>query len=172
MFQRGSWGRDGLGRCWRDLGLGARRLVRAAAARVCRPVHVLDIRHIGKEANRLDDVQAGLIGDLDNVLTEYHEPCDEQFRRLVLPVLDRSGRQLGRLVASARRTIDRIRGGQKPRPLLRDTLKALAVNIAGAELASTPHQQSQRDAARLRRHQSLAILAAWQGVSDQRCNWP
>jgi hypothetical protein len=127
-----------------------------------RPVHVLDLRHIGKEANRLDDVQAGLIGDLNDVLTEYHDPDGGLFHRLVLPVLDRySGRQLGQLVASDRRTIDRIRSGQKPRLGLRNALTALAVNIAEAELASTHHQQSRRDAAGLRRHQSLAILAAW-----------
>jgi hypothetical protein len=57
--------------------------------------------------------------------------------------------------------MDRIRGGQTPRPVLRDALTALAVNIAEAELAISPRQRSRRDAAVLPRDQSLAIVAAW-----------
>jgi hypothetical protein len=125
-------------------------------------VHILNIWHIGKEANKLDEVQAGLIGNLDDVLTEYHSPDEELFRRLVLP----RPRPLLRTTARTPHRdgpahLDRIRHGQKPRPVLREVLTALAFNIAGAELARTPHEPSQQEAAGLPRRESLAVLAAW-----------
>ncbi len=58
-------------------------------------------------------------------------------KRLVLPVLERySGRQLAALVGADRRTIDRIRQGQQPRPLLATDLKRIAVKLAEQELES------------------------------------
>jgi len=64
---------------------------------------------------------AGLVGQLGEVLNEYDDPNDSWLHRLVLPVLaGYSGRHLAKLLGTDRRTIDRIRGGQKPRPGLRD----------------------------------------------------
>lgn len=82
-----------------------------------RPVQLAGpVRHIGKEANRLDDVHAGLVSNLGEVLTEYEDPEAERLHAYVLPVLDRySGRELARLVDTDRRTIDRIRRGGPPR---------------------------------------------------------
>ena len=106
-------------------GQSCQRLTRGLLRR--RPVHVGDLRYIGKEANKLDDVQAGIIGQLGDVVTEYTDPNDDAFQRLVLPALDRySGRELARLVGTDRRTIDRVRGGAGPRPALRDALIRLA----------------------------------------------
>ncbi len=80
-----------------------------------RPVHVIGTPTlIGKEANRLDDVQHGLIAEVDEVLTTYVDPTAEHeiLHDLVLPVLDRySGRELAQLVGCDRRQIDRIRQG-------------------------------------------------------------
>ena len=36
-----------------------------------RPVHTAEVRRIGKEANKLDDVQAGLVASLGDVLNDY-----------------------------------------------------------------------------------------------------
>ncbi len=137
------------------------RLTRGVLHR--RPVHLAGpLRHIGKEANRLDDVQAGLVGDLGDVLTEYHDPYAGWFHQLVLPVLERySGRQLADLLRTDRRTIDRIRAGQHPRPDLAQPLVELAASVAQRDLNDAgllPAQQrpvSQPEAV-------LALLSAWQ----------
>ncbi len=91
---------------------------------------------IGKEANKLDEVQAGLHADLADVVVEYACPNTSVLQRLVLPVLDRySGRQLDALVGADRRTIDRIRHCKQPRPRLATDLMRLAVQLAKRDLA-------------------------------------
>ena len=55
------------------------RLTRGVLRR--RPVHVRDLRYIGKEANKLDDVQAGLVGAARRGPHRIHRPP----RRLVSP---------------------------------------------------------------------------------------
>jgi hypothetical protein len=63
------------------------------------PVHAASIAYIGKEANRLDDVESGLVADLDDVLTEYVDPRCDLFRTVVLRSLDRlSVRDVARLI--------------------------------------------------------------------------
>ncbi len=92
---------------------------------------------IGKEANRLEDVQNGLVADLDEVLTTYLDPAEEGevLADLVLPVLARyTGRKLARLVGCDRRQVDRVRHGQRPRRELLLRLMAHAAAIAAADL--------------------------------------
>ena len=83
-----------------------------------RPVHLLTPPTlIGKEANNLDDVTAGLVTTLDQVLTDYTNPHNDNFRELVWPVLARySGRHLAALVRADRRTIDRTAKAKNPAP--------------------------------------------------------
>jgi hypothetical protein len=82
---------------------------------------------IGKEANNIDEVQAGRYAQLDEIITEYHDPADDHFHREVMPLMTHlSGRELARLVGVDRRTIDRIRAGQMPRAKLRQALNELA----------------------------------------------
>jgi hypothetical protein len=77
----------------------------------------------GKEANNIDEVQAGRYAQLDEIITEYHDPADGHFQQNVMSRLDHlSGREFARLVGADRRTIDRIRSGHMPRPKLRQTL--------------------------------------------------
>lgn len=52
-----------------------------------RPVSAATITYIGKEANRLEDAHAGLIGDLDDVLNHYPDPARDPFDQLARPVL-------------------------------------------------------------------------------------
>jgi hypothetical protein len=123
-------------------GLLQRRAVYAAG-----PVQL-----IGKEANKLDEVQAGLHTQLQDIMTEYGETRSRDLRRLVLPVLDRySGRKLAELLRIDRRTIDRIRRGQRPRPDLAQAMSALAVTVARADLRLADSTQ----------RPPSSILAAW-----------
>ena len=85
------------------------------------------MRLIGKEANNIDEVQAGRYAQLDEIITEYNDPASDHFHQQVMPLLDHlSGRKLARLVGTDRRTIDRIRSGQMPRRALRKALERLA----------------------------------------------
>jgi hypothetical protein len=87
-------------------------------------------RLIGKEANNIDEAQAGRYAQLDEVITEYHEPTDDHFHREVMLLLvDLPGRELARLVGVDRRTIDRVRAGQMPRRPLREALERLAQQL-------------------------------------------
>lgn len=136
------------------------RLTRGVLQR--RLVHVLDIRYIGKEANRLDNVQTGLVGRLDEVLNEYRRSSTEWFRDYVLPVLTRySGRQLAALVGSDRRTIDRTRIGQQPRSVLKHALLQLAVAVAQDDLAACGLRSLVSQPQPIATEQALALLAAW-----------
>jgi hypothetical protein len=93
-----------------------------------RSVHLTGpVRLIGKEANNIDEVQAGRYAQLDEIITEYHDPTDDHFHQRVMPLLDHlSGRELARLIGANRRTINRIRKGQTPRRPLREALGRLA----------------------------------------------
>ncbi len=105
-----------------------------------RPVHVVGPPTlISKEANRLDDVQHGLIDGIDEVLTTYNNLAEDALLRdLALPVLARySGRDLAKMVGCDHRTIDRIRLGQRPRSDLRARLLDFAIAKAQADLAGS-----------------------------------
>ncbi len=52
-----------------------------------RPVKVAAIHYIGKESNKIEEATAGLITDLDDVLTEYPDPQRDPFDQLVRPLL-------------------------------------------------------------------------------------
>lgn len=52
-------------------------------------VHELERVHIGKESNRLEDVDAGDVHDLDEVLTTFDGPGTDTFTLWVLPTLRR-----------------------------------------------------------------------------------
>lgn len=134
---------------------------------VRRPVHLTNrVRLIGKETNRLDEVQAGLIGTLGDVLTKYDDPSDRAFHRLVMPVLDRySGRELAYLVGSDRRTIDRVRRGQLPRAILAARLGALAEKQARLDIERGPRPMALADNRDL-------LLTAWRWWQDSGAQPP
>jgi hypothetical protein len=109
----------------------ARRWVHLDVAVDCWTREVPCRRRIGKEANKLEDVQAGLVAQLGDVVNDYGTGGDGVFHRDVLPRLGHfSGRQLANLVGTDRRTIDRIRAGGPARTQLRHALIALAVPAA------------------------------------------
>ena len=101
-----------------------------------RPVAVSMVHHIGKEANQLEDVEAGLVGDLGEVLTEYVDPAHDLLRTLVLPVLrDLSNREVARHIDVTDKTIAGIRKGSRPRRTTIEKLWALAIEIAAGQPA-------------------------------------
>jgi hypothetical protein len=92
------------------------------------------IRHIGKEANRLEDVEAGLVGDIGEVLTEYVDPDEDLIQTLVLPLLDGlSNREVGRRIEVDPKTVAGIRRGARPRKGNAEKLWKLALEIAEAQ---------------------------------------
>jgi hypothetical protein len=106
-----------------------------------RPIHLAGLlRLIGKEANNIEEVQAGRYAQLDEIITEYQDPNDDQFHQTLMPALGHlSGRELARHVGTDRRTIDRIRAGQKPRIELQKAIIGLAEQI---QLKSASHQNN------------------------------
>lgn len=105
-------------------------------------------------------------------LNEYNDPDTDWFSQYVLPVLARySGRQLAHLLNVDRRTIDRIRRGQRPHTDLAQALTRLAADTATNDLTQAGHAPATRvrrgltPTTRVRRSDDLkdvaAILTAW-----------
>ena len=64
------------------------------------------VRQVGKESNRLEDVTAGQVHDLDEVLNEYSDPT---LYRLTVILRHRSIRDLARKAGVSRSTLQRAR---------------------------------------------------------------
>ena len=52
-----------------------------------RPVQVLWVDYIGKESNRLEDVEHGMVHDLDDVLESYVDPNADPWSTVIVPIL-------------------------------------------------------------------------------------
>lgn len=81
-----------------------------------RRIAIGSVTHIGKEANRLEDVEAGLIHDREEITTEYGD-SKRELRTVLLPALRAIGvREVARRTGLARSSIRRIlHRGQIPR---------------------------------------------------------
>ena len=134
-----------------------------------RAVHLAGTaRLIGKEANHLDDVQNGLITNLDDILNHYNNSEDDAFHRLVMPVLDRySGRALAAIVGTDRRTIDRVRQGRQPRAGLAAALGWIAADIAVRELQTATVPGAINPAVIHAEPLPIAPLTAWEKIRDK-----
>jgi hypothetical protein len=79
-------------------------------------------RYVGKESNRLEEVEAGIVGDEEDVQTTYHDRAHEiNVLRTVLQRLPKG--QMAKVAGiSTRRLQDIVHGRSTPRPR---TLKAL-----------------------------------------------
>jgi hypothetical protein len=125
----------------KSLGPGrhSRRGARGLLAR--RPVVAATVTYIGKESNRLEEVQAGLVHDLANVLVEYANPAAEGWTQLVVPVLRRM--PIAAIVDATglhRRSVERIRAGVRPRVETAGKLTEIAVEFARSQ--TTMHRCS------------------------------
>ena len=111
-----------------------------------RPVADLTLSSIGKESNRLEDVEAGLVHGSTEVLNSYDDPRRGPWERLVRPVLqDIPARWLVERTALSRRTIQRLRNGHsRPRSSHKRQLTLVAAAYARKVLASlgkeAPHE--------------------------------
>ena len=123
-----------------------------------RPVEVLQVVYVGKESNRLEEVQHGLIEDEDEVMNEYPDPSNDPFSRFVVPVLrtmalsplvEESGLNLS--------TIKRIRAGKQwPHAKNRQSLREIAATHARAALRDASERAPSNDIAAMNRY--LATL--------------
>jgi hypothetical protein len=98
-----------------------------------RPVNARLLIHVGKESNRLEEVQAGLTHDAEDVLTEYESASHGGWRTLVHPVLcDMPVALAARESGVSRRGIEKLRANLQQRPHAK-TMQA--VTLAAAEYA-------------------------------------
>jgi hypothetical protein len=117
-------------------GIAGHRATRGLLGR--RPVYTRSelIRCIGKEGNRLQDRQQDLVHDPAEVLTEYHDPCRDPWRTLVVPVLrEIPKRDLAQAAGIHSRTVVALRNGHaSPRPRHRAALLQVAATFARDQL--------------------------------------
>jgi len=88
-----------------------------------------EVLYLGKEANELEAVEAGLVHDPDEVTNVYRdETADDHWERVVLPAIKRvTARELAAAAGVSTRTIKRIRNGrQKPSRHNRERLASMA----------------------------------------------
>jgi hypothetical protein len=96
-------------------------------------VAVVGIRHIGKESNRLEDVEAGLLQDVDEIANSY----DDFYATVFLPSVVPRLRQLGIRETSRRTGISgdpvsaALSGKAKPRPRQLMRYRALVESLDG-----------------------------------------
>ena len=89
--------------------------------------------HIGKESNRLEDVEDGLVGDADEVYVEYRDPRRDW--EAALPALrllrdERGWRYLNLASGLSERAIrDALNLGRMPHSAARGRLIALAGDV-------------------------------------------
>ena len=101
-----------------------------------RHIDAFHIEQLGKEANRLEEVEAGLVHDQDEVYTVYRDQHRDPWKNLALPVLRAMPRpkllQAGILKESALREV--LAGRARPRADKRHRLTQLAVGFARNQL--------------------------------------
>lgn len=112
------------------VGLLARRAVRA-----------MGITYVGKESNRVEDVEQGLVHSWDDVLGRYHDE-DSEWKNVLLPRLRAMSRSMAvELLGLSERAVSALRGGYN-RPS-RSTLSRLRQYIRTAKAPSLKSRASQ-----------------------------
>jgi hypothetical protein len=93
-------------------------------------LRVTGVRHIGKESNRLDEVEGGIVRDAGEVYTEYRDPRREW--AAAVPRLREIGvGELARLTGMSERTLrSRLNSGRVPHPRERVRLTELARKLS------------------------------------------
>ncbi len=101
---------------------------------------IAELRHIGKEAHRLDDAQTGLIADSNEITSDIADPDDDQLLTLALAVLEpHSTAQLAQhLPVSDRRLRDLRARRSTPHHQARQALICLACHHAHTGELATP----------------------------------
>ena len=109
-----------------QMGQPVRRDTRGQLVR--RATGIATLRHIGKEAHRLEEARSGLIANSGEVTTDLPDPTDDQLLHIALTVLsDQTSTMLAHELTVSRRRLQDIRSRTAhPRPDLRKRLIALA----------------------------------------------
>jgi hypothetical protein len=98
-----------------------------------RHVRVERIIYIGKESNRLEEIEAGVIHSPESVYTEYPDPSRDEWQTRILPLLKKIPiadlmRVSGRSPSMLRRALaGRSRPRKRNRELLKSILQRLGV---------------------------------------------
>ena len=83
---------------------------------------------IGKESNKLEEVEEGGAPDAGDVYTEYPDARRDKWTTQILPVLQSMNlAELQRLSGLDRRSLQRIRSGRRPQAKNRALLSAIAL---------------------------------------------
>jgi len=116
--------------------------------------------YIGKESNRLEDVEVGLIHRLGEFLDAYAEARKGSWERLVRPVLrDIPARWLAERTGLSRRTIQRLRNGySRPRRDHEGALTVIAVGYSRDRIRERAIEPPQSDLACLQKYLQLSEL--------------
>jgi len=131
-----------------------------------RHIDAFHVEQLGKEANRLEEVQAGLVHQADEVYTRYQDQRRDPFPRLAIPVLKSMPRsellRAGILEDSELREV--LAGRVRPHAASRARLMNLAVSYARDQLRDTSHEQIRHALATL-----YAYLAQHSEQGKQTC---
>ena len=114
-----------------------------------RPVVLGELVHIGKETNRMEEVEAGIEHSPDEVWNEYTDPGRDPWPTLILPILRQM--PIERLLAATglhQRSLFAIRAGERlPHFRNRNQLIAVASRFAKERLRETGLQPPIDDSA-------------------------
>lgn len=112
-----------------------------------RSVTALYLTHVGKESNRLEEVEAGLVTDPEAVYTTYEDPAHGFRRTIIVPVLNEMPRsQIQQRTRLSRTQITATWNCRAaPHSTTRETLIEVAVAFASTRLGSSrrlsPHER-------------------------------
>ncbi len=97
-----------------------------------RHVKIDRIVYIGKESNRLEEVESGMVHDEDSVYTEYVDPRWDQWQTKLLPALKKIPlSKLVEMIGLSRRALIDLRAGRsRPHPKNHRLLAGIAIEIA------------------------------------------
>ena len=133
---------------------------------LCRmPVQALYVDHVGKETNMLDDVQAGLVGDEDDILATYSSGRKAAWRKFIVPALQMLGTPaLSRASGIPARTVQRARSKHIGRAQERVLIRA-AASLAREKLRTWEVDVPRDDLAAL----AVFVVESTSGHSGRQC---
>ena len=110
-----------------------------------RTLRIEGLRLIGKEGNRLDDRQAGLVHEVGDYLREYHDPAQDPWETIVRPIMaEVRVDRLAVLSGVSTSAIIEARNGARPKPDTRlDLLRGLAA-YCEVQMAKTQPKRSSK----------------------------
>jgi hypothetical protein len=131
-------------------------------------VRVVGLTHIGKESNKLEERDYGLVTEVAEIQNDYGSGRDD-FQQYVVPLLKErfSTRKLADRIADkgvsvTHQHLSNILRGSTPRRELGDALTEIAVERAFTELGNDIPNPEWRRSREIRLRQWCEILATWQ----------